>query len=371
MCRRHAGSDVLRSLLLAGPRLSRGVVRLVICGSVLLYAVVFVKASALLPEFIFRDADKIQAQMSGASTYEGSSFDAVASFYGLFGPTLLNLLIMAAGALFMRTMLSHANRFGLCAAALLLCLPCVFFNLFVASKDTLVVAMSLAIVWATRRRRAWLAPVVALVLYSGFALLVRPYFLLIAVLAAGALLFQHLSIRWKVVLVIAVAGGIALAPSSVYFALLHPRDMAVDYLVYQSPFGARTSFYNPLPPLSWFAFCYDYLYASARLNLALLFSPGAKEFAMQLFVVLAVWPALSSLGRRGQQQPFAYRLCACLVFAHVCVSMLFEPDLGSYIRHLSSVALFSMALLHEWCTGDAARARSMQEADRKRAASGA
>jgi hypothetical protein len=362
---------VLRRLLLAGPRLSRGVVRVAICGSVLLYAVVFAKAATLLPEFIFRDADKIQAQMSGASTYEGSSFDAVAGFYGLFGPTLLNLLIMAAGVLFIRAMLSRADRFGLCAAALLLCLPCVFFNLFVASKDTLVVMMSLAIVWAARRRRTWLAPVVALVLYGGFALLVRPYFVLIALLAAAALLFQHLSMRWKIVLLIAVAGGSALAPSGVYFALLHPRDMAVDYLVYQSPFGARTSFYNPLPPLSWFAFCYDYLYASARLNLALLFSPGAKELAMQLFVVLAVWPALGYLARRGQQPPFAYRLCACLVFAHVCVSMLFEPDLGSYIRHLSSVALFSMALLLEWCTGDAARAWSMREADRSRAASGA
>jgi hypothetical protein len=362
----QAENDV-RELLMGGPRLSRGVVRLVTCASVVLYGLVFAKAGALLPEFIFRDADKIQAQMSGSSTYEGSSFDAVASFYRMFGPTLLNLLIVATGALFMRAMLCRANRFGLCAAALLLCLPCVFFNLFVASKDTLVVMMSLAIFWAARSRRAWLAPCVALLLYSAFALLVRPYFLLIVVLAAGALLFQQLSMRWRVVLIVALAGSVAFAPASVYFALLHPRDMAVDYLVYQSPFGARTSFYNPLPPLSWVAFVYDYLYATARLNLALLFSPGAKELAMQLFVVLAVWPALRSLGSRARL-PFAYRLCACVVFAHVCVSMLFEPDLGSYIRHLSSIALFSMALLHEWCTGDAARARSMRDADRDAAA---
>jgi hypothetical protein len=354
---REPETGVLRKLLVAGPRLSRGVLNLVSCGCALMYVVVFAKAGVFLPEFIFRDAEKIQAQMSGSSTYEGSSFDAVASFYGLFGPTLLNVLIVGLGVLFIRTMLSHANRFGLCAAALLLCLPCVFFNLFVASKDTLVVLISLAIVWAARRRRAWLAPAVAIALYSGYAMLVRPYFLLIVAIACGTALFQQVSIRWKIVLAVALAGGVALAPAEVYFALLHPRDMAVDYLVYQSPFGARTSFYNPLPPLSFFAFSFDYLYASVRLNLALLCSPGGKELAMQLVVVLAVWPALCSLWRRGANQPVAYRLCACVVLAHVCVSMLFEPDLGSYIRHLSSVALLSMALLHNWCASDTARAK--------------
>jgi hypothetical protein len=334
-------------MLEAGPKLSRGLVALVTGACALCYVAVFANAGAVLPEFIFRDADKIQAQMEGSSTYEGSSFDAVAGFYGFFGPTLLNLLIIGIGVFFVRAMLSGANRFGLCAAALLLSMPCVFFNLFVASKDTLVVLMSLLIVWSAGRRRAWMAPATALMLYGGYALLVRPYFLLIVVIAFGIVWFRRVSLHWKIVAVIVLAGGLALAPATVYFALLHPRDMAVDYLVYQSPFGARTSFYNPLEPTSFFTFCFDYLYASVRLNLAPLFSPGPKEAAMQFFVLLAVGPAFRTmLRRRDVHQPVAYQLCACLVLAHVSVSMLFEPDLGSYVRHLSSVALFSMALLH-------------------------
>jgi hypothetical protein len=31
---------------------------------------------------------------------------------------------------------------------------------------------------------------------------------------------------------------------------------------------------------------------------------------------------------------------ACIVVGHMAVSMLFEPDLGSYTRHLTSVVLF-------------------------------
>ena len=39
----------------------------------------------------------------------------------------------------------------------------------------------------------------------------------------------------------------------------------------------------------------------------------------------------SGLRRNGE-------LLACLLLGHVAVSMLFEPDFGSYLRHLSSVA---------------------------------
>lgn len=342
---------MLRRFMFAGPRLSPGVVRLAICLCALLYVLVFAKAGAILPEFVFRDADKIQAQMSGSSTYDGSSFDAVGRFYALFGPILLNVLVATTGVLFIRRMLLGANSPGGIAVAVLLAAPCIFFNLFVASKDTLVVMMSMLIVSAARSRRPWPGVVVALLLYTLYALLVRRYFMLIAVAGCGAWAFRTASLRWKTVLAAGCLAGLFLLPDAAYEALLHPRDMAVDYLVYQSPFGARTSFYNPMPPDSFVAFCVDYLYAAVRLNFPFAFLPGVKEFALQLFVFVAVWPALrkspvpaSNASRRAYRQRETF---ACLLLGHVGVSILFEPDLGSYIRHLSSVALFSVLLLPE------------------------
>lgn len=337
---------MLPRILRSGPTLSRGVVRAVTAACALFYVVVFLNAGAFLPDFIFRDAEKIQAQMEGSNTYEGTSFDAVGKFYALFGPTVLNALIIVIGIAFISKMLKRANRPGLLAISLVLCLPCVFFNLFVASKDTIVVMMSLLIVWLAHGKRPWLATAAALVAYVAYALLVRSYFLLIVAAACGLFVFRKVQLRWKIALLLVVLTGLFLLPATVYLALLHPRDMAVDYLVYQSPFGARTSFYNPFPPDSFFAFSIDYLYATARLNLALLFSPGVKELALQLFVYVAVWPALRrSADTDGRS---TRETLACLVLGHVCVSMLFEPDLGSYIRHLSSVALFSMTLLTAW-----------------------
>jgi len=53
-----------------------------------------------------------------------------------------------------------------------------------------------------------------------------------------------------------------------------------------------------------------------------------------------VWIALAAVWRRARHRTHPARdLLACVVIGHVAVSMLFEPDLGSYTRHLSSVAL--------------------------------
>ncbi|WP_341317176.1 hypothetical protein WN982_38430 [Paraburkholderia sp. IMGN_8] len=357
---------MLDKLLAAGPSLSRGVVRFIGTVYAMLYLIVYVKASTFLPDFIFRDAEKIQAQMVGADTYSGTSFDAVAKFYALFGPSLLNVFVTGVGVCFIWMMMRRANRIGLVVAALLLSVPCVFFNLFVASKDTLVVVTSLVLARFANDAHPRRAIIAGLALYGGYAALVRSYFMLIVVIAVGVFVLQRMTLRWKMVAVVTVVVLVALLPGPVYVALLHPRDMAVEYLVYQSPYGARTSFYNPVDPSTFIGFAADYAYAIGRLNFAALTSPGIKEFAMQIFVALAVWPALRRLGGRSKA-PYAssHDVLAGLIIGHVCVSMLFEPDLGSYTRHLSSVALFSMTLLADrLCAAGHARRRSATGAAR-------
>ncbi|KWI26332.1 hypothetical protein [Burkholderia stagnalis] len=328
-----------------GWRLSRGVVRVVAACYVFGYLVLYRNAAALLPEFIFRDAEKIQAQMGGADTFSDTSFDAVGKLYGWLGGGV-DAVVASIGACFIWAMLRSANRFRSMVAAFVLSSPCVFFNLFVASKDTLVVLMSLIVAWAARRFKVRGTLVATLAPYGVYACFIRSYFALIAAIALTCVVFRLLSLRGQLVLCAAAGLIFALLPDWAYYALLHPRDMAVDYLVYESPFGARTSFYNPVDPSSLYGFIIDYLYAIGRLNLAPLFSPGPKEVVMQIFVALAVAPALRVLRcRRATVGSPSDIVLASLVFGHIAVSMLFEPDLGSYIRHLSSIALLSMSLL--------------------------
>lgn len=350
---------MLRKWLTAGPVFSSGVIRVIAGAFALIYVVIYVKASTFLPDFIFRDADKIQAQMGGAQTYAGTSFDAVGKIYLLLGPAL-DVFVAGTGVCFIWAMLRRANRPGLLVAATLLSAPCVFFNLFVATKDTLVVLMSLLLMRAVRGGRSRRIAVAVFVFYGAYAALVRSYFALIVVIAFSILVYRNLPSRWRIVVAVATVVLIFLLPGSIYVALLHPRDVAVDYLVYQSQYNVRTSFYNPLDPSTFVGFVADYLYAVGKLNFPLFFSLGAKEFVLQLFTMLAVWPALRAIGGKAAREGAAsHAMLACLLIGHVSVSMLFEPDLGSYARHLSSVALFSMALLgNRAARAPHARARS-------------
>ncbi|WP_374941998.1 hypothetical protein [Burkholderia cenocepacia] len=172
---------MLRKLIASGPLLSRGLRDAISACLALLYVGVYANARVLLPEFIFRDAEKIQTQIGGGSTYDGSSFDAVGKLYQALG-------------------------------------------------------------------------------------------------GAGTAVFVAL-------------------PNAAYSLLQQLRDLAVDYLMYASPFGARTSFYNPLPPDSFVHFAGNYAYSLVRLNLPVLFSFDPKGFAMQALVALflgAAWRRVPS-----------------------------------------------------------------------------
>ncbi|WP_269501785.1 hypothetical protein [Burkholderia sp. IMCC1007] len=328
---------MLDNLLRTGPRLSRGMSRALAVLAVLAYWLVYAKAGAFLPEFVFRDAEKIQSQIGGANTYEGTSFDAVAKFYAALGTTGTHLFVAAVGALCIWRVIGQGKRVGTLAACVVLLAPCVFFNLFVASKDTIVVLMAIVLTGIAQRRSTVATLAAAAALYGGYAMLVRGYFTVILAVAIVALLVRRASWRINASLALVLPVALLLLPNDVYYLLQHPRDMAADYLAYGSPFGARTSFHNPLSPDSFIAFCVNYAYGVLRLNLPVLFMPGPKEIAMQVFV----WIALAAVWRsgRGSVRPAADVL-ACLVIGHIAVSMLFEPDLGSYTRHLSSVALF-------------------------------
>ncbi|WP_236872728.1 hypothetical protein [Burkholderia sp. NRF60-BP8] len=341
--------NLIRSVIGSGPLLSHGLRNAIAALVALLYVGVYVNARALLPEFIFRDADKIQTQIGGGSTYDGSSFDAVGKLYQALGNTGTDLFVIALGVATIWLALRETRRPGGLVVYLALIAPCLFFNLFVASKDTIVVAMSVAVLAAARLRGTARPMLIAAVLYLGYAATIRSYFALILTIALATWLYRRVSTLPRAAIVLLLVAVLIALPNAAYMLLQQPRDLAVDYLVYSSPFGARTSFYNPFPPDSFVHFVGNYAYSLVRLNLPVFFSFDPKGWAMQALIALflcAAWrrlPARPAIdGAAGQSRDG--ELLACLVLGHVAVSMLFEPDLGSYLRHLSSVALFAVAL---------------------------
>ena len=105
--------------------------------------------------------------------------------------------------------------------------------------------------------------------------------------------------------------------------------------------GNRSAFSNPVVGGGWPGFLINYLYAAMRLNLSLLFSYTPNEFALTLFTTM--WFYTMKLAYHTGD--WRAQLVVRLIVAHLGVLCIFEPDLGSYLRHFSSLLLYLPLML--------------------------
>jgi hypothetical protein len=139
------------------------------------------------------------------------------------------------------------------------------------------------------------------------------------------------------VIVVAAVALTALAPVSVYDALQTPRDSANHYALNLLHRDNRTIFFNPYPPDSFLHFWGNYIYALGVLNVPFVRvnNISANEFVIALNVAFFVWLLMAGQREGGKSQALAM-----LFLSHIIVLNLFDPDLGSYFRHFSSVYLY-------------------------------
>src|SRR5690606_16251863 len=108
--------------------------------------------------------------------------------------------------------------------------------------------------------------------------------------------------------------------------------------------GSRSAFMNLVPTRDAFDFLVNYFYAVLRLNLPILFNPAPQEVFLMLNVGIYGWLAYIGCSVRDP----AVRFPVVLFISHVLVLTIFEPDLGSYLRHLSSVFIYLLPALSFW-----------------------
>jgi hypothetical protein len=169
------------------------------------------------------------------------------------------------------------------------------------------------------------------VIYVAYAAIFREYYFLILLVF---LLFLFLRRIPAVAMLIVVLVGLALvllSPPHLFAQLEGSRDLVnADRLGRNLP-GMRTAFDNPMSPTDAFKFIANYLYAAARLNFPFFASFTPRDAYMFLVMLSLGW--ISAKGLRG---PGRVADSTCLFLAHVAVSICFEPDVGSYLRHTSS-----------------------------------
>lgn len=251
----------------------------------------------------------------------------------------MTLIIEAAGCCIIVYLISGRRLMSnLCLATFSVAVT-VPLSLVRPQKEILVYLLTAVCVYCINRARK---PIWALCLTVGLYFLYtvlswRPYYALITALIPALYLFDRLSMRSRVTLLLAVGLGGFLIPSSVFEILRLTRDgINALRVLYPEIEGNRTAFSNPMEAASWGAFLYNYAYAAIRLNIPVFFSITPNEIVLTLFSsswFYLMWNAYKCDDWRA-------RFVVRLILAHLLVLWIFEPDLGSYLRHFSSCILY-------------------------------
>jgi hypothetical protein len=215
--------------------------------------------------------------------------------------------------------------------------PAVMLSLFGPSKETLVFCMSIIVVlvhisnWFSKSKVVSTA-----LLYLFYGLSVRSYYFLIIAAYVAFLLWATRITELRIAIVGMAAILIMLIPNETYHILQGARDASVIYLKYTSPHVVRTLIESPFPPTGLLNFLLNYMYAFLVCVFPLLIDRTPKELILIIFNLACAF--LLVVGLRSKNQ------AACslsrLFLAHFIVLLLFEPDLGSYLRHLSNAVLY-------------------------------
>lgn len=273
------------------------------------------------------------AQTIADGRIEGS-YEAMAFLYARTTPALRIVIEIALGTGFILTCMGRIHRpQWLAVLALLLISPILFFlTQFV--KDTILVAFVLAAVVVLRTRwPEWLKIALVCVIYAAYAMMFRQYYYLIVVAFIGLCLLRTLPAPLQLAAIAIGLVALAFVPAEIFAKLQTARDAVNINRIGRDLPGSKTAFMNLVQPGGYGEFLINYGYATARLHLPFLFGAFRLQEAF-LLVNLAAYATFAWVGLRSRLR--LVQTPALLFLAHVAILMLFEPDLGSYLRHLSS-----------------------------------
>lgn len=309
-----------------------------------LFMMFAVVSHLVLPARYSYDADNMVDIAENIVAGGDPSYDVIASLIRIFTVQGLTLFVETLGICIIFFSLSDRRlpfTLGLATFSLALTAP---LSLVRPQKELLVFLLTIACAWVIQRSKnqssALLYTLVAYGVYSWISW--RPYYLLIVGMIVALSIFTSLSSRMKVAALVGIFLAGFFLPSSVFELLQMPRDMVNALRVlYPEIEGNRTAFANPIQSLGWLSFLGNYFYAFLRLNLPVLFSLTLNEAILTVFSTAwfyVIWVASAAKDWRSQ---FAARL----MMAHLLVLWIFEPDLGSYLRHYSSCLLYLVLML--------------------------
>jgi uncharacterized membrane protein len=335
----------------SGPR--RGTPQVVVAIWVALCLGLAGMAEQLLPEKYVQDAHHIEHLALSATGPAADSFVTTAWVYKLFGGfaipelTALVTFVLFLVVLFRCAPWLEISRFGPVELTLF-CFCAVEAAIYIApySKESIVVLVVLTLTLVSTKPAGDVAFLTVVCLYAGF---IRQYWFIIAALYVGMrLLLRMRRPMWIVAFIVLAVLVMAVGVSVVMHMNLNSfRQMVAQY----NSAYAQTAIKDYIPvngPVGGAA--------NALLSLILLAAPipliitGSPVYLVFAALMIVLWLTLFTTVRDGMRQGL-FRTdvrsarASALLLATLPTLAIFEPDYGSYLKHLTPLLpLFFLSL---------------------------
>ncbi|ARE39244.1 hypothetical protein RGUI_1103 [Rhodovulum sp. P5] len=301
--------------------------------SALFYVAIIAGGQSTFSATASLDSQAIERLAQDGET-SGGSYAAMAAVYLMIPAGLHKLVTLLIGLACIGAYFWQVRRREAALSIAFLSLAPSILTLATFQKDTVLALFVLSVFAILLSRWPNLYKILAiLAIYALYASLFRNYYFIIAVFFVMLMVLRRgnrVALFYGLLL---FAVSFVFVPPDVYETLQGSRDVVNTFRLnrpaWQQP---RTAFLNPVPPDSLWNFAVNYVYAMFRLNLYVLVSPGAKELFLLLNAVFYIGFFSWGYMRRTD----AAMLAGALGVAHLLVLHFFEPDNGSYVRHLGS-----------------------------------
>jgi hypothetical protein len=299
-----------------------------------------------LPEKFLRDSLTIQRLAEDLHSSDwGGAYAIAAKMSAIFPSWFLNIIVAVVGGSTIWYVTTSAKSIRGMLLIVPILAPAIVLDMVQFGKEVFVIPLTFIILVVAQRTPSILkAFLVIAAIYLLYGLFFRQYYLLIFLAFIAFMVTVKSPPPFRLVYLLLLMIVIVAVPSKVFMQLQGDRDSINMYsnLVTNE---VRTAIYNPYVPDGGVHFLINYAYAFLRLNLPILFSPTVSDIL--LFINVLIYGRMVYGGIK--QRPITpMSLLPWLFLSHLVVLWVFEPDLGSYLRHFSSIIVYIIPAFREW-----------------------
>ncbi len=278
------------------------------------------------------------------------AYGATAKIFRLIPEVLLNPVVLAISCFALVLFMKDFRRYRTIAMAMYITLPAMLLFMTRPQKETIVICLTIITFFIFRSRLSEMKKILLMTaLYGAYAYFIREYYFIIIVFFFGLYFMKKMHGMIRLAIIPISLAALALLPSDIFLETQGMRDF-VNYWLGTDKRVIRTAFVNPYPADNAWHFILNYGYAALRLHLPIFFmAPTYKEVLHIASVWLFIWfiwigmnarKDITGAGKKRESLGNNAILSSQLALAHVLTLLIFEPDLGSYLRHLTSIFLY-------------------------------